>query len=139
MIAYLPSPNHLPHPNPETLPPIYRDDTTVNVVWTAVSPGKPIDITVSCFSTTDPVLGARGTALITSNTTGTYSIRSLPPGCGETLQVPTTSHSPPRTANVTVPPGTQTPKSNSSESEVLASASNYSPRRTDSVDEPLEG
>ena len=87
---------------------IDHDGRTVNVVWTAVSAGTPSDIisyTVSWFSTTDPVGGARGTVLITSNTRGTYSIHGLPPG-SYTVQVVATNHigtSPPRTANVTVP------------------------------------
>ena len=87
---------------------IATDGVTVNVVWTAVSQGTPSDITsyvVSWFSTTDPVFGKRGTVRITSNTTGTYAIRDLPPG-SYTVHVSSTNHvgnSPPRTANVTVP------------------------------------
>ena len=87
---------------------IATDGVTVNVVWTAVSQGTPSDITsytVSWFSTTDPVGGARGTVLITSNTTGTYAIRGLSPG-SYTVQVSSTNHvgnSARRTANVTVP------------------------------------
>ena len=84
------------------------DGRTVNVVWTAASPGSPTDIisyTVSWFSPTNPVHGARGNVLITSNTRGTYSIYGLPPG-SYTVQVVATNHignSLPRTANVTVP------------------------------------
>ena len=84
------------------------DGRTVNVVWTAVSPGTPSDIisyTVSWFSPTDPVGGARGAVLITSTTRGTYSIYGLPPA-SYTVQVVATNHignSHPRTANVTVP------------------------------------
>ena len=87
---------------------LHTDRRTVNVVWTAVSPGTPTDIisyTVSWFSPTNPVHGARGNVLITSNTRGTYSIHGLPPG-SYTVQVVATNHignSPPRTANVTVP------------------------------------
>ncbi len=90
---------------------IATDGRTVNVVWTAVSPGTPTDIisyTVSWFSTSDRVGGARGNVLITSNTRGTYSIYGLPPG-SYTVEVVATNHignSPPRTANVTVPPRT---------------------------------
>ena len=87
---------------------IATDGRTVNVIWSAVSPGTPSDITsyvVSWFSPTDPVGGARGIVRITSNTTGTYAIRGLPPG-SYTVHVSSTNHvgnSPPRTANVTVP------------------------------------
>ena len=87
---------------------IATDGVTVNVIWTAVSQGTPSDITsytVSWFSTTDPVLGKRGTVLITSNTRGTYSIYGLPSG-SYTVQVVATNHignSPPRTANIFVP------------------------------------
>ncbi len=86
---------------------IATDGVTVDVVWTAVSQGTPSDITsytVSWFSITDP-WGARGTVLITSNTTGTYAIRGLSPG-SYTVQVSSTNHvgnSARRTANVTVP------------------------------------
>ncbi len=84
------------------------DARTIKVVWTAVSPGTPSDIisyTVSWFSTTDPVHGARGAVLITSNTRGTYSIHGLPSG-SYTVQVVATNHignSPPRTANIFIP------------------------------------
>ena len=73
---------------------IDRDGRTVNVIWTAVASGTPSDITsytVSWFSTTDPVFGARGTVLITSNTRGTYAIRGLPPG-SYTVHVSSTNH-----------------------------------------------
>ena len=54
---------------------------------------------MSWFSPTDPVRGARGTVLITSNTRGTYSIRGPPPGSC-TVQVVATNHidNSPRTA-----------------------------------------
>ncbi|MXW60664.1 MAG: hypothetical protein F4Z58_12040 [Acidimicrobiaceae bacterium] len=84
------------------------DNRTINVVWTAVPANTPSDIigyTVSWYSTTDLVSGARGQATITSNTTGTYSIRGLPPG-SYAVQVVATNHigdSPVRTASVTIP------------------------------------
>lgn len=85
-----------------------RDNRTVNVVWTAVPANTPSDVigyTVSWYSTTDLVSGARGQATITSNTIGTYAIRGLPPG-SYVVEVVATNHigdSPARTAGVTVP------------------------------------